>query len=218
MTQNRIFIIFLTILVGGFIWYLIDGTDSSETKKPNIQEIGASFTKGNIDVPVTIRQYSDFLCPSCSQISLGVVPEIMKQYVDSGKARYEFIPMAFIAQGSQLAAEGAFCAAKNNKFWEYHDVAYQSVWTNYFSKGVDPSRVFLYSPDGVKQLGAVAGVDQASFDSCIDNREERAAVVAVTEQAQASGVTGTPYFVINDTPIKGVPSYEILDAAIKAQL
>jgi protein-disulfide isomerase len=126
--------------------------------------------------------------------------------------------MAFITQGSQLAAEGAFCAAKQNKFWDYHDIAYQTVWTNYFSKGIDPSQVALYSSEGIKQLAKDVGIDQTSFNNCLDNREQRSSVIAITEEAQANGVSGTPYFIVNGTPIKGVPNFEILDAAIKAQL
>ncbi|MCA9345665.1 thioredoxin domain-containing protein, partial [Candidatus Saccharibacteria bacterium] len=145
-------------------------------------------------------------------------PKIIEKYVTTGNVYYTFVPMAFIAPGSQLAAEGAFCAAKQDKFWEYHDVAYQAVWEDYFSKGVDPSRVPLYSEAGVKQLGQLAQVDTDSFNSCIDNRVEKATVMAITQDAQNNGVQGTPYFVVNDTPIKGVPSFEILDAAISTKL
>lgn len=216
--QNRLFIIFLALLFGGFVWFVMSKNDTSVTSQSSSTQLGEAYKKGAQDAPVTVTQYSDFLCPSCSQVSLGVIPEIMKKYVDTGKVLYEFVPMAFIAQGSQLAAEGAFCAAKQNKFWDYHDIAYQTVWTNYFSKGIDPSQVALYSSEGVKQLAKDVGIDQTSFNNCLDSREQRSSVIAITEEAQANGVSGTPYFIVNGTPIKGVPNFEILDAAIKAQL
>ena len=216
--QNRLFIVFLALLFGGFVWFVMSKNDTAVKSQSSSTQLGEAYKKGAQDASVTVTQYSDFLCPSCSQVSLGVIPEIMKKYVDTGKVRYEFVPMAFIAQGSQLAAEGAFCAAKQNKFWDYHDIAYQTVWTNYFSKGIDPSQVALYSSEGVKQLAKDVGIDQTSFNSCLDNREQRLSVIEITEEAQANGVSGTPYFIVNGTPIKGVPNFEILDAAIKAQL
>jgi protein-disulfide isomerase len=216
--QNRLFIVFLALLFGGFVWFVMSKNDTAVTSQSSSTQLGEAYKKGAQDASVTVTQYSDFLCPSCSQVSLGVIPEIMKKYVDTGKVLYEFVPMAFITQGSQLAAEGAFCAAKQNKFWDYHDIAYQTVWTNYFSKGIDPSQVALYSSEGIKQLAKDVGIDQTSFNNCLDNREQRSSVIAITEEAQANGVSGTPYFIVNGTPIKGVPNFEILDAAIKAQL
>jgi protein-disulfide isomerase len=214
--QNKLFYIVVLLLIGGFIaWVQLSGGSKEET----VQSIQVTqFSKGDPNASVVVRQYSDFLCPSCSQVSLSVIPEVMKQYVDTNKVFYEFIPMAFIAPGSQLAAEGAFCAAKQNKFWEYHDAAYAAVWNGYFSKGVDPRQVQLYSKDGVKKLGATVGVDETAFSSCIDTNDQQDEVIALTKESQANGITGTPYFTVNDTPIKGIPDFQILDAAIKAQL
>ncbi|HPD99148.1 MAG TPA: thioredoxin domain-containing protein [Candidatus Saccharibacteria bacterium] len=217
--KNNFVYVFMAIIVGGVFLYVlnISSSNSLEADQMNNRDL-TKFTQGNLDAPVKVTQYSDFLCPSCSQVSLGIVPKIIEKYVTTGNVYYTFVPMAFIAPGSQLAAEGAFCAAKQDKFWEYHDVAYQAVWEDYFSKGVDPSRVPLYSEAGVKQLGQLAQVDTDSFNSCIDNRVEKATVMAITQDAQNNGVQGTPYFVVNDTPIKGVPSFEILDAAISTKL
>jgi protein-disulfide isomerase len=92
------------------------------------------------------------------------------------------------------------------------------VYSEYFSKGADPTTVPLYSLQGVKALGKVAGVDEPGFNKCIDEREMQQQVAEFTKNAQNNGINGTPYFTVNDTPIKGVPNYEILSAAIKSKL
>lgn len=220
MFQNRLFYITLTIIGLFFIWFIAAPTDSGANNSQAQASLTnqQNFAMGDPNANVKITQYSDFLCPSCSQVSLGIMPRIVKEYVDTGKAYFEFRPLAFIASGSQTAAEGAFCAADQNKFWQYHDTAYNAVWTEYFSKGVDPSMVLLYSVDGVKTIGKVSGVEQDSFNSCMDNHDKRQEVIDFTKTSQENGITGTPYFIVNDTPIKGVPTYEILDAAIKSKL
>ena len=221
MFQNRIFYITLATFGIFFVWYIIapsnenaSGGKGGEVTLNNPE----NYAKGNADAPVKIIQYSDFLCPSCSQVSLGVMPKIEEEFVKTGKAYFEFRPLAFIADGSQLAAEGAFCAAQQNKFWEFHDKSYLTVWTNYFSKGVDPTQVPLYSIDGVKTIGKASGVDEATFNTCIDERQKQQEVINFTEYSQSKVITGTPYFLINDTPIKGVPTYEVLEAAINSKL
>lgn len=217
--QNRIFYVIILLVIGGFIWYIAAAPSNTEVQSNTVNNIDTTkFSIGDENAPVKVTQYSDFLCPSCSQVSLTEVPKIVENYVDTGKVYYEFIPMAFIAPGSQIAAEGAFCAADQDKFWDFHDASYTAVWTGYFSKGVDPSRVPLYSAEGVQTIGAEAGVDTVAFNECIDSRAKQQEVKALTKQSQDNGVSGTPYFIINGTPIKGVPSYQVLEAAIKANL
>lgn len=216
--ENKVLIVSLLVILGGAVWYAQShkSTSIAETKAPKTLEMGANFSQGNSDAPVKIVQYSDFLCPSCSQVSLGIMPKIVDTYVSTGKAHFEFRPMAFIAAGSQLAAEGAYCAADQQKFWPYHDAAYEAVWFGYFSKGVEPTQVPLYSLEGVKSIGTKAGVDSVQFDVCVAERQKKNQVQEFTELAQQNGVSGTPYFTVNGQPIKGVPTYEILEAAIKA--
>lgn len=221
MLQNRLFYITITIIVLGFVWAIMPKnnaqTDAVTNANGSLNNI-ENYAKGNPNAAVKLVQYSDFLCPSCSQVSLGVIPQIEEKYVNTGQVYFEFRPLAFIASGSQMAAEGAFCAAEQNKFWEYHDVAYQAVWSEYFSKGVDPTAVPLYSMDGVKTLGKISGVQEENFNQCMDDRTKQKEVIAFTQESQNQGITGTPYFIVNDTPINGVPTYEILDAAIKSKL
>lgn len=218
LLENKILIISLVIIVGGAIWYVQSNKSNAETERsaPTNLELGAEFSQGSTSAAVKIVQYSDFLCPSCSQVSLGIMPKIVDTFVATGKAHFEFRPMAFIASGSQLAAEGAYCAADQQKFWSFHDAAYEAVWSGYFSKGIDPSQVPLYSLEGVKNIGAQAGLEPAQFDVCVSERKKMSQVQDFTELAQRNGVSGTPYFTINGQPIKGVPTYDILEAAIKA--
>ncbi len=195
-------------------------TPTASTSTPAV--LSAEFTKafsvGAANAKVTVVQYSDFLCPGCSQVSLGVMPKIIEQYVKPGKVRFEFRPMAFVAQDSTPAGEGALCATDQGKFWQYHDAAYTAVWQGYFSKGIDPSLVTLYRDGGMKAVAQAAGVDNAQFDTCMTNHAHLADIQSMTLAAQNSGVRGTPYVVVNGQPINGVPTFDMLDAAIKAAL
>lgn len=220
--ENKLFILTIAIIIVGFVGYFAsrsssDNSDSAKSSNTTTSlEMSSAYTKGNPDASVTLVQYSDFLCPSCSQVSLGIMPEIEKNYVDTGKVHFEFRPMAFIAAGSQTAAEGAYCAADQGKFWEYHDAAYMAVWQGFFSKGIDPSQVPLYSQEGVVDIAKIAEIDSKLMETCLADKTNEKAVQDYTTSAQQSGVSGTPYFEVNGRAIQGVPTYDILEASLKA--
>lgn len=68
-------------------------------------------------------EFADILCPYCAKANQQVIPQIKSNYIDTGKVHYEVRLVAMIAPDSQHAGEGAYCAAKQGKFWNYLDTA-----------------------------------------------------------------------------------------------
>jgi protein-disulfide isomerase len=146
------------------------------------------------------------------------MPTIIQKYVDTGKVNFEFRPMAFIAAGSQTADQGAYCAIDQGKFWEYHDVMYNYVWNNAFSKGVDPKTTTILTADIVKSVAHTVGLDPIVFDGCLDKGVYRQKVEQTTTTAQRQGVTGTPYILVNGQAVRGDMTRSTIEAMIKTQL
>lgn len=221
--QNKFLWLIAGILGAGVagIMALASSPSSPESGAP-LSVLSAEFAKafsvGDPIAKVTVVQYSDFLCPGCSQVSLGVMPKIIEEYVKPGRVRFEFRPMAFVAKDSTPAGEGALCATDQGKFWQFHDAAYMAVWQGYFSKGIEPPQVTFYQNGGMKSVAQAAGVDNDQFDSCMTGHKHLAELQSMTLEAQNAGVRGTPYVVVNGHPINGVPTYDMLVAAIKAAL
>ncbi len=84
--------------------------------------VGDAQTKGDENASVTLVEYSDFECPFCARFSTQTLPQILEEYVNSGKVRIAFkhFPLPFHAS-AQKAAEASMCAGEQGKFWEYHD-------------------------------------------------------------------------------------------------
>ena len=89
-----------------------------DVKNGNYPALGDSSAK------VTIVEFADFQCPFCEQWFKNVEGQIIKNYVDTGKAKFAFRNYAFLGQDSVTAAEGAYCANEQGKFWQYHDYLY----------------------------------------------------------------------------------------------
>ena len=52
-------------------------------------DLRAARTKGVATAPVTIYEMSDFQCPYCRRFSLETFPALEREYVATGKVRWE---------------------------------------------------------------------------------------------------------------------------------
>jgi protein-disulfide isomerase len=93
-------------------------------------------TKGNATAKVTLVEVSDYHCPFCRRQNLQTMPQVMAEYVNSGKVRYVFIdyPIAQLHPDSFKSHEAAACAGDQGKYWQMHDL----LFTNAPSR--EPSR------------------------------------------------------------------------------
>lgn len=158
---------------------------------------------GEEDAEITIIEFSDFECPFCSRAANGPVKEVIKNYVDTGKAKLYFInyPLGF-HQYAQVAAEASECANEQGKFWEMHD----KIFENQAS----------LSDTSLTNWAKEIKLDMNMFNGCMNDGKYAEEVQKDMAVAQAVGVQGTPSFLINGQLIVGAQPFEafkqILDA------
>lgn len=101
-----------------------------DTKGIDIETDGQP-TIGYSKAPVHVVVFEEPKCPSCRDYSLEVFPKIKKEFIDTHKVRYTFIPVSFLP-GSMPAAV-AFLGVYNNHpdypdsdlFFTYVDYIYE---------------------------------------------------------------------------------------------
>ncbi len=164
---------------------------------------------GQAEAPVLIQEYGDFQCPSCGAFARLIEPQIRAAYIDTGKVRLEWHDFAWIGAESRDAANAARCAGDQGKFWEYHDLLYQS------QKGENQG---AFSKDRLKSFGAGLGLGAATFGACIDGGSHLGAVQTDFADVSSKGFNGTPTFVIGTQRIVGAQPFEVFQAAIEAAL
>ena len=83
--------------------------------------------KGNSNAPVTIIEFSDFQCPFCSRFFQQTLPQIEKDYIDTGKVKFVYrdLPLDNLHPNARPAHIAAECADEQGKFWDYHDVLFE---------------------------------------------------------------------------------------------
>ncbi len=159
---------------------------------------------GSDSATVNIVEFGDYQCPFCERFFQQSEPQLMKDYIDSGKAKFYFIGIDFLGPDSLTLAEGSWCADEQGKYYEYHDYTYSHQ---------GEENTGWATPDKVKALAAsIDGLDVQRFNSCLDSKKYESRVQHLTSFAQSMGVSGTPaVFVGNSntgyTQITGAQPY-----------
>jgi protein-disulfide isomerase len=138
-----------------------------------------------------------------------VKPELVKQYVESGKVKFVWHDFAWIGDESRLAAQAARCAGRQGKFWEYHDHLYAN------QRGENRGQ---FAAPGLKQFAAELQLELAAFESCLDGGPDLAAIQQELTTAREQGIVATPVFVLNGQRMAGARSFQQLSRAIEAEL
>jgi protein-disulfide isomerase len=137
-----------------------------------------------------------------------VIPDLIEQYVDTGKARFVYreYPLSSIHPAAQKASEAAVCAGKQGKYWEMNEHLFDTS-SEWGAQGADLS-------GSLKGYAGELGLDAEAFANCLDSGEGAAVVKGDQMLGESLGVNATPYFFINDLPIRGGLPIEALGRII----
>ncbi len=178
--------------------------------KPN------GLSLGDPNAPVKIDLYEDFQCSACDQYTTSTEEQVLKNYVDTGKAYYTFHNYIIIDQAvggseSDHAANAALCANDQSKFWEYHDM----LFTNWNGEGTG-----AFSDKRLVAFAQALNLNMSSFNSCFNAKAHENEIQADIAKGQQLGITGTPSIFVNGKEVKPgyIPTYDDMKAAIDAAL
>lgn len=173
-------------------------------------DLGHLPIKGEKGAKVAIVEFGDFRCPFCDKFFKETEPQIIKDYINTGKAKFTFRHFAILGPASEVAANGAECANEQGKFWEFHDYLYQNQ--------PDESDTSLYTTDKLTGVAQSLGLNIDQFKSCLDSKKYDKNVKDDTAAAQKAGATGTPTININGIQIVGAQPYSAFKTVIDQQL
>ncbi len=172
--------------------------------------------KGDPDAPVTIVEFSDFQCPFCSRFYQQTLPQLERNYIDTGMVNlvYRDMPLA-IHPNAVPAHVAAECADDQGEFWQYHDVLFdrQSQWGRLGEAALD---------EQLKAYAEEIGLD-SRFGECLGSDAAETEVQQDHSQARGYGVTGTPTFFVGNedtgyTRLTGAQPYEAFQSIIDSKL
>lgn len=156
---------------------------------------------GNKNAKVTIIEFSDFQCSFCKEVHL-TIKQMLQSYGNDVKFFFKHLPLNIHRQAFS-AAQAAFCAGEQGKFWQYHDALFASE---------------DLSPEALDKFAIGLNLDTLKFKSCLKSENSRNAVLKDTQEAKKLGIDGTPAFIINGKLFRGVLNLEDFKTIIENEL
>ena len=211
--------IIIAILVIGLF---TNGFGLFNGKNPGVKlEISNSPVLGNENAPVTIYEFSDFSCPFCAAADgknpeaisslrtqdaswQAPVPNIIKDYVETGKAKlvFKYFPGHGMAQYAHVVG---LCLNEQDLFWEFHDLAFENQ---------DQLSSIPFVINLTKQVNA----DQEKLNFCLSNNNYTSQLTNEKNMGLSSNIQGTPTFIVNGKLVSGAVSYSTIKKTIDASL
>jgi protein-disulfide isomerase len=183
----------------------------------HVIDIAGAAVKGAPTARVAIIEFSDYECPFCGRHALSTLPELAKEYIDTGRIRYVFrnLPLESIHPNAMRAAVAAECAGEQGKYWQLHDRMFAN------QRALDATSLVNY--------GKAEGLDVTRFQQCLASERHNARIRADQAESDRVGATSTPsFFVAVLTPgdskaravrmIRGAHPYPTFKAAIDSVL
>jgi protein-disulfide isomerase len=158
-----------------------------EPFRPVELRLDGAHPLGEPSAAVTMVEFTDYQCPFCRRHAQQVLPNIIADYVNTGKVRYvirEF-PLTQIHPRAARASEAALCAGDQGRYWEMHGKIFS-----------EPNR--LADEDLIAHAEAL-GLDGARFRACLEEGRHRARVEADMAAGAKAGIAGTPSFLLGLT-------------------
>jgi protein-disulfide isomerase len=142
---------------------------------------------GKADAPVRLVEFADLQCPICREYSLQSLPQLVQDYVRTGKVRMEFRNLSFLGPDSITAGRAAAAAAQQNKLWNFADIFY-------FNQGEENSG--YVTPQFIDRINKAAGVDSAEADAFAKSDASQEPLGAANTMANQLGVNATPTILV----------------------
>jgi protein-disulfide isomerase len=163
------------------------------------------LTMGNPNAKVVVEVFSDFQCVACYRFWLNSETEFIDEYVASGEVYFKYSPFSFIGDESFQAAEAAYCANDQGRFWDYHDMLFEN-WTG--------ENIGNYNDVRLIAFASSLGLDKAQFKSCLNSNTYNSEVKQGVVYGNQNNVSATPSFLVNGQLVYSDSLFSTLDSLL----
>ncbi|MGC4376706.1 thioredoxin domain-containing protein [Fictibacillus sp. Mic-4] len=204
-----IVIVIVLCFVGFFVYSKM--SQNNEAAADQIDYKNQPF-EGDKSAPVKIVEFGDYKCPICKNFNESFVPQIKKDFVDTGKAKFYFMNYAFINVDSTRAAlfaETVYNELGDDTFWKFHEALYSKTREEDEKKDVFTEKTLanLLKPfASEKEVQKVVKTYQSNKAKAALDKDE--------SYVTKLGITGTPTVFINGKKFTG-QTYEDFAKQVK---
>ena len=179
--------IVIGILTGMFLaFYPQSEADSKLLTESKLIQNGSPIM-GNPSAAITILEWGDYQCTFCYKFHQSTMNTIKEDFIETGKIKLVFKDFPLNGPDSVLAAEAAYCAQDQGKYWQYHDELYKN-WGG--------ERTGWITRDSLDKFATTVNLDLEKFDKCLDDHKYLERVNQMYEFGKEIGIDATPSFLV----------------------
>ncbi len=163
---------------------------------------------GDVNAPITILEWGDYQCTFCYKFHQNTLDIINKDFIKTGKVKLVFKDFPLNGPDSLLAAEAAYCAEDQGKYWQYHNELYEN-WGG--------ERTGWITRESLDRFASTVNLDLDEFNKCLNEQKYQDKVKALYEFGKEAGIDATPSFLIfNDEKIIKIRGNQPLEVFLKS--
>lgn len=170
---------------------------------------------GNEASNVSIVEFGDYKCPSCKAWGEQVWPQLKKDYIDSGKAKFSYVNVLFHGEESRLGALASESVYKTYPadFWNFHKTLFDS------QPDVDHDALWITNEKLIEVAKAsIPNFDEDVFQQNLISSDIQNLVDQDSQLVQQYNIKQTPTIMINNIVIANPFDYAAITAAIEQEL
>lgn len=194
--MDKRLLIILGVIAAIFIGVAVVSSNSNDNKSSSGGSTNqpSNHVQGQGQSGVKLVEYGDFQCPVCEAYYLPV-KQVQSKYDKQIYFQFRNLPLSSIHPNAYAAARAAEAADLQGKYWQMHDMLYESnnwqTWTN----STDVRSVFK---SYARQLGLNVEKFKADYGGDKVNSIINADLTAFSKTGQPSS---TPTFFLDGKPI-----------------
>ncbi len=199
--------IIIGVITGMFLaFYPESENDSKLLTASKLIENGSPIL-GNPNAPITILEWGDYQCTFCYKFHQNTLDTINDDFIKTGKVKLVFKDFPLNGPDSLLAAEAAYCAEDQEKYWQYHNELYKN-WGG--------EKTGWITRESLDRFAVTVNLDLDEFNTCLDEQKYQNRVIALHEFGKEIGIDATPSFLVfNDQKIIKIRGNQPLEVFLK---
>lgn len=207
MTKTFWGILAAIVIIFG-ITYAVTRPSSSSN---NSNASGATeHIEGNTASAVKLVEYGDYECPYCEEY-YPVVKQVVSDEASKISFQFRNYPLTSIHPNAFAGARAAEAAGLMGKFWQMHDLLYDSSNWQQWSTASDPTPYFT-------QYAKELGLNLSTFNTDYASSKVNSLIQADISAGNNLNIQGTPTFYLNGKQINVTASVQSFESLINKAL
>jgi protein-disulfide isomerase len=189
-------LLFLLFIVINSAYCAANENDSAKFLKIDEDD----FVIGSSNAKSLVIEYSSLSCVHCAHFHEQVLPQVKRDFIDTGRARYVF--RSFPTNQPSLKAELlARCVAKDD-------------YLNFVNSLLASQNMWAFTAEYEKSLlsiGKLSGMSDDKIKSCLNDQAMSDKILyQIYEAAKALSIIGTPTVFVNGKRVEGELTYDAI--------